>query len=195
MNNEIYTKVEKFVIEMFNKNSEDLSNLNIKHLLRTVYWVKELKNNVDEAFLVAAVSHDIERAFRNVAEYNYIKDSKDGYKSEDHLLFHQNEGASIIAKYLQDLGVEPTFIERVKMLVSKHEVGGSDVQNLLKDADSISFFENNIDFFINKLAVERGVDKVKEKFEWMFERISSDKAKKIAEVWYKEAMDKISNIK
>jgi hypothetical protein len=29
----------------------------------------------------------------------------------------------------------------------------------------------------------------------MFERISSGKAKKIAEVWYKEAMDKISNIK
>jgi len=159
MNNEIYTKVEKFVVKMFKKNNDDLNNLNTKHLLRTVYWLKELKNDVDEAFLVAAISHDIERA------YGYTKDNKDGFKSEDRLLFHQNEGASIIAKYLQDLGVEPTFIERVKMLVSKHEVGGSDVQNLLKDADSISFFENNIDFFINKLAVERGVDKVKEKFE------------------------------
>jgi hypothetical protein len=42
------------------------------------------------------------------------------------------------------------MIERVMMLVSKHEVGGNDDQNLLKDADAISFLENQIDVFLTK---------------------------------------------
>lgn len=77
------------------------------------------------------------------------------------------------------------------MLVSKHEVGGNDDQNLLKDADSISFFENNVDHFVNKKVGETSKEKVKDKFEWMFNRISSEKAKQIARPWYEEAIKKL----
>jgi hypothetical protein len=192
MDNEIYIKVEKFVVEMFGKANDDLG---IKHSLRTAYWLKELKNDADESFLTAAVAHDIERAFRDAKEYNHIKNDKDGYKSESHLLHHQNEGANIISKYLEKIGAESEFIGRVVMLVSNHEIGGNDDQNLLKDADSISFFENNVEHFLTKHVEEKGVEKVKEKFQWMFERIDSEKARQIVEPWYKEAMDKISNIK
>jgi len=77
------------------------------------------------------------------------------------------------------------------MLISKHEEGGNDDQNLLKDADSISFFENNVPLFLTKHVSEVGKEKVKEKFDWMFNRITSEKAKQIARQWYEEAIKKL----
>lgn len=76
-------------------------------------------------------------------------------------------------------GAEDGFINKVKMLVSKHEVGGNKEQNTLKDADSISFFENNVDYFIEKLSIEIGKKEVRDKFDWTFERITLNKAKEI----------------
>ncbi len=184
---QIYDQVEKFVIESFNKAGDTHS---AKHLQRTVYWIKQLKPDADEALLVSAVVHDIERGIRNNQDYSAIKDK--GFKSDEHLSHHQEEGAKIISEFLQSIGAESDFIERVKMLVSKHEVGGNDEQNLLKDADSISFFENNIDHFLTNKVLETGKDKVKEKFIWMYERITSPKAKDIVKDWYTEALNKLN---
>lgn len=33
------------------------------HLLRTGYWLKRLNHRADQASMIAAISHDIERAF------------------------------------------------------------------------------------------------------------------------------------
>ena len=74
------------------------------------------------------------------------------------------------------------------MLVSKHEEGGNDDQNLLKDADSVSFFETNISLFLTKHVQDVGKEKVREKFDWMYKRITSEKAKQIARPWYEEAI-------
>ena len=77
------------------------------------------------------------------------------------------------------------------MLVSKHEIGGNDDQNLLKDADSISFFETNVDYFVSMAVSEIGKEKVKDKFDWTFNRITSDKAKQFAQQLYQEAIKKL----
>ena len=69
--------------------------------------------------------------------------------------------ARIIEEFLRKQGANPEIIDRVKMLVSKHEEGGNADQNLLKDADSISFFENNVPIFLN-LAKKIGREKVKQ---------------------------------
>lgn len=177
MTKNIYKKVEQFIIDTFTKVGDDRG---IKHFLRTVHWVKILKPDADEALLVSAIAHDIERGFRNHQNYSHIKKSDKGFRSDEHLNHHQNEGAKLIGEYLQQISAGKEFIGRVKMLVSKHEVGGNDDQNLLKDADSISFFENNVDHFVNKKVGETSKEKVKDKFEWMFNRISSEKAKQIA---------------
>ena len=73
------------------------------------------------------------------------------------------------------------------MLVSKHEIGGNDDQNLLKDADSISFFENNVEYFVGRTVSETGKEKVKDKFDWMYNRMTSEKAKQFARQLYAEA--------
>ena len=184
----IYKKVEKFVIDTFTKADDDRE---IKHFLKTVYWVKVLKPDADEALLVSAIAHDIERGFRNHQDYSHVNKADKGFRSDEHLIHHQNEGAKIIGEYLQQIGTKKEFVERVKMLISKHEVGGNDDQNFLKDADSVSFFENNVEHFVNKKVSETSKEKVKDKFDWMFNRISSEKAKQIARPWYEEAIKKL----
>jgi len=86
---------------------------------------------------------------------------------------------------------EQNLIDKVKMLVLKHEEGGNDEQNLLKDADSISFFENNVPIFLTEQVAKKGKDKVKEKFNWMFNRITSEKAKQIARFWHENAIKEL----
>ena len=173
MANPIYKQVERYVIDQFTKAGDDEG---IEHFLRTVHWLKELKPDADEALLIAAVAHDIERAFRNHETYDKIKNSEKGFKSEEHLTHHQEESARIIAEYLEQMGADQRMVERVRMLVSKHEVGGNEDQNLLKDADSISFFENNVGYFVGKRVGDTGKRKVKEKFDWMYHRMTCEKS-------------------
>ena len=85
-------------------------------------------------------------------------------------------------------------MKKVKRLVGRHEVGGDDDQNLLKDADSLSFLENNIDYFLDTKIVQVGLESVRKKFEWMYQRITSPKAGKLAEPFYRRAMMKVQRM-
>jgi|SRR3989344_4883407 len=173
---ELFEKARKFVEESFQGNKPQML-----HFDRTVYWLQQLKPDADEAFLIAAVGHDIERATRMGKEGLGRTDK--GFLDKDDLTYHQERGAEIMGDFLEQNQVNTKLIERVKYLISKHEVGGDDDQNLLKDADSLSFVENNADFFISRLD-KLGYEKIKEKFDWMFNRITDQKAKEIAKPFY-----------
>ncbi len=182
---------KNFVKEAFAKTGE-LNTL--AHLERTVHWLKYLRPSADEALRIAAYSHDVERAFRNNKTYNTIKQSDAGFSDPRHLIHHQTQGAEIMASFLKENGAPHELIDRVYLLISKHEVGGNDDQNLLKDADSISYFENQIDSFLPKKIEEVGKEKVRAKFEWMFGRITSESAKKIAQPMFDRAINKLEDI-
>lgn len=77
-------------------------------------------------------------------------------------------------------------------MISKHEVGGDDDQNLVKDADSISFLENNVDVFLSEHVQKSGKEKVRDKFNWMFDRITGEKAKELARPLYEEAIRRLN---
>ena len=81
--------------------------------------------------------------------------------------------------------------KKVRHLISRHEVGGDKEQDLIRDADSISFLENLVDSFIKEKVPDFGFEDVKKKFQWMFDRIGSDKAKQLAEPFYKDAIKKL----
>jgi len=181
---DLYKKVEQFVQESSPKSG--------RHAFRTVFWMKKIYPQADEAMLIAAIAHDIERAFRK-DKLKGIRHSKEGFLDKKHIESHQKKSAEIIGNFLKKQGAEDNLINKVKMLVSKHEIGGSEEQNILKDADSISFFENNVDYFIEKLSVEIGRKEVRDKFDWMFERITSNKAKEIARLWYEDGIRKLEN--
>lgn len=52
----------------------------------------------------------------------------------------------------------------------------------------MSFFETNVDHFVKKYSVEVGKDLVKDKFDWMFDRITSAKAKELVKPLYEGAL-------
>ncbi len=183
----LYQKTEQFVIGAFTEVKKESL---IKHLQRTAYWAKKLNPNADEALLIAAIAHDIERAY----EKNSPEEKKGfDYTNTAILRQHEKKGAKIMENFLKSQNADQQLIKKVKMLISRHEEGGNKEQNLLKDADSLSFFENNIPLFLEK-AKKSSKEKIRKKFDWMFKRITLPKAKKIAQPWYKEAKKALEKI-
>jgi len=179
---ELYKKVEQFVVQSFEKK------VDIEHSKRAVYWIKQLKPDADEALLIAGIGHDIDRAFRKPQALGMPKLQASGFTDKEFLRRHQDNSARIVAEFLEKQEASQEMIGRVKMLVSKHEEGGNDAQDILKDADSVSHFENCVELFLTEAVNEVGKDKVRQKFDWMYNRITSEKAKQIAKPWYEKAI-------
>jgi len=159
-----------------------------QHLKRTAEWVRELRPDADEALLIAALCHDIERAKSHAeGEPNTRLDNITG---DDYLTYHQERSARIMREFLVQVGADPDFTDRVAYLIAKHEVGGDDDQDLLKDADSISFLENNIDLFLEHVVHMIGHDEMLRKFQWMYDRITSKEAEAVARPLFLDAMER-----
>ncbi len=184
MERNLYKKTKNFVIDSFTKVSNERG---IKHFLRTVYWIKKLKPDADEAMLIAAVAHDIERAYRDREKIKAVFKAR-GLADFNFLEYHQKKGVQITEDFLREQKADEELIERVKTLIREHESGGNEDQNILRDADSVSFFENNAIHLIDDRAEEYGKAHVREKLEWMFNRITSRKAKEISKPLYEKAM-------
>lgn len=181
-----YPEANAFVRTSFAKSSKFSDEL--QHFWRTVYWLKKLYPKVDEAMLIAAVSHDIERAFRTTRPKGFVENAT-GFVHRPTVLRHCRIGAGIIGDYLKKIGAPTELIRKVTMMVSGHEFGGNKWQNLLKDADSISYFENQYKRFIRKWAPAVDESKIRRKFDWMYQRITSHKAKVYAKPMYNKAID------
>jgi hypothetical protein len=149
------------------------------HFAQTVFWYEKLYPQASEAHQIAAYAHDIERAFRN--EQQQVVEN---YLDPEFLRNHQEKGAEIITVFLKKENAPDELISKVAHLISKHEVGGDEEQNTLMNADSISFFETNAELFVNKKAPIEGYSSIKEKLDWMFNRISTDQAKEFAQANY-----------
>lgn len=181
----LYEKVEQFVIQAFTRagNPKD-----IVHSQRTVSWLERLAPDADETLRIAAVAHDIERAFRDPGLYRIIENSPKGFRDPAFLKVHSEKGAEIIGDFLAEEKASPKTVECVKRLVAGHEFEGSNEQNLIKDADSLSNFETHARTFIDLRAETFGKEKVRAKFDWMFNRITSPEARKMALPMYREAI-------
>lgn len=185
MKRDLYRKVNQFIINGYARMGREAG----RHCSRTAHWIKQLRPDADDALIIAGLAHDIERALKG--REKRIKQIKNkGFLDKKMLKEHQERSAEVIGEILKKEELDGRFIKRVKMLVSKHEEGGNEDQNLLKDADSLSFFENNIDRIV-ELIPEMGKEKVRRKIEWMYNRITSREAKKIAKPYYQKAIKKL----
>jgi len=101
---------------------------------------------------------------------------------------HQEEGAKIISEFLRDNEYDEDGIQRVYKMVNHHEEGGDEESDLIKDADSLSYFETNAMKHAQEMPKKLGERKVRRKIEWMYSRITSDKAKEIAKQSYEAAL-------
>lgn len=178
--------VKEFVDKSFNNDS--------KHFERTLYWVIQLYPDADIALKIAAYSHDIQRAFRSESVLDNVKSSSQGFSDENMLKIHQEEGGVIMYDLLIKNQVSVEIASKVRNLIGIHEAGGNQEADILKDADSISYFECNAEHFITKFAFTMGKEKVKDKLDWMYKRISLEEAKTIAKPFYEKALKDLNEI-
>ncbi len=150
------------------------------HFERTVHWMRLFYPQGSEAHDIAAYAHDIERALRDTT---YTP--PDDYLDATFLQHHQERGAELMAAFLHQHNAPDEVIATVTHLIQKHEVGGDEVQNALMDADSVSFFETNAEIFVTHKAPIEGFERVKQKLDWMYDRIHTDEHKLLAEANYR----------
>ena len=159
-----------------------------KHLIRTGFWLKRIYSKADETMMIAAIAHDFERAFP--LRDNETKIENNG--SKEYLLWHGKRSAEFLGEFLRENNASEELISKVKELVIYHELGGDEEKDAIMNADSISFLENKTDEFLKSIPQRHTKKEIKRKFDFMFNRISSEKAKKLAKPFYDKAMGKLN---
>jgi hypothetical protein len=112
-----------------------------RHLLRTEAWLLAIDDGAGEGLRLAAVLHDIERAF---PDPDAPWDSARDWDSPDYNRWHQDRCAEIAAGWLRDQGAPAELVADVDALVRVHEDGGWVEADLLQAADSLSFLETMV---------------------------------------------------
>ncbi len=154
--------LEKIKYEILRILSNSDLDLEAEHAENTLEWVLKINPRASLALQIAALGHDIERS------------RQDRYRSEDfadhseYKRLHSEKGAEMLGELLREFKLEEDVIKEIQELVRLHEVGGSEVADVLRDADSISFFDNNLDFYIGY----KGLEGAKKQVEYKFSRCS-----------------------
>lgn len=175
--NSLYEQSEQFLIDAFTKAERPTD---IIHGQRTAHWIAQLKPGADEALLLAGLLHDIERAI-NGDWKNHATDSPEMLQK------HSDLSAEEAAKFLRGMGADEPLIERVKHLISRHEVGGDADQDVLCDADCLAFFEEKAMRNAKLLKQEGRQAEMRKRLDYVFGRIISIQGQQIARPFYEEA--------
>lgn len=166
-----------------------------QHLLQTESWLLHLEPGASEALLLAALTHDMERAFPGPDSLSL--DPKQGVDNPFYNIAHSERSARIVSAYLREQGASEERIEQIARLIRAHEYGGNDEENLVQAADSLSFLEVNVDVFLGWMDAgdeKWNADAVRAKFTWMYERIQIPQAIELARPMYQEAMRKLESL-
>ncbi len=165
------------------------------HLLVAEAWLLCLKPDASEEMLIATLTHDMERAFPG--EDSPKADPRNGVDDPAYNVAHSERSARIVSAYLREQGVAHENIEVIAQFIRQHEYGGTADENMLQAADSLSFLEVNVDPFLHRIGAEQkpwSAQAVREKFNWMYERIQVPRAKEWAHPLYVEAINKLAAI-
>ncbi len=135
------------------------------HSKNTLAWLLRLKPDADEALQIAALGHDIERAIgqRKVRRANF-KDF-DEFKAA-----HAKNSEAILKEIMGECSLPAEISDDICRLVRRHEVGGDQRSDLLKDADAISYFDVNLPFYFER----EGYAETFRRTIWGYRRLSTD---------------------
>ncbi len=134
------------------------------HSRNTLAWLLKLKPDADNALQIAALGHDIERALteRKILRTDFA--NYDKFK-----VAHARNSAEILKEIMLECGVQDHIIKEVYHLVCSHETGGGQRADLIRDADSISFFEVNLPLYFKRNTFEE----TKRRCIWGYKRLSA----------------------
>lgn len=132
------------------------------HAENTRLWVLRLEPDADVTLRLAALAHDIERARPDrLSRHDF--DNYDDFKAR-----HAELGAAIADTVLAQCKVDMDVRRTVRHLISRHEHGGDPKSDLLKDADSLSFFDHNLPMYYQR----EGWAETLERARWGYQRLS-----------------------
>ena len=146
------------------------------HAENTLDWVLKLDTGADQALQIAALAHDIDRA-------GAWKTRRSDY--DDYNVFkaaHAHSGAVILKRVLIDCSVPEAVVNEACRLVRLHEVGGDYRSDLLRDADSASFFEVNMPMYYER----EGRKETMRRCIWGFQRLSEQMKSIVKIMTYKD---------
>jgi hypothetical protein len=162
-------EIEEKILEILKQNPEEY-----KHAQDTLKWLLVIKPNANKVLRISALGHDIERAI------NPWKNITENIHSDEFRKKHANRSANILKDLLEKTDFNKEYIKRIQEIVLKHEWGGDNEQNLLRDADSLSNLEWCDDFFGIKDSEE-----LKQVAKRMSNRISKENKKLIGSIQFK----------
>lgn len=171
------------IMDRFNRLKEKIGKItnrsevktDYQHSLSTREWVLKFSPDASEELQIAALAHDIDRAVPP-----RIK-QREGESYANYKQRHAGRSARIIADLMRKHGYEKESIEKVFHFVENHEIGGDTETSILTDADSISYFADNIEYYFKT----RGVERTKSKIKFMFERVSDRAKREISKLRFK----------
>jgi len=147
----------------------------LRHAKNTLKWVLKLDQEADQAMRIAALAHDIDRAVEarkvrreDFNDYNVFKAA------------HARNGAAILRTILKRCDVAKSVVQEACRLVTLHEIGGDPRSDLLKDADSISFFDVNMPLYYGR----EGREETIRRCIWGYRRISERMKKVVKTITY-----------
>lgn len=155
-------------ILLLSPNSED-----VFHSINTLEWLLKLDPDADTALRTAAQGHDIERGLEDRMIQSMNFDTYDEFKQA-----HALNCAEILVEIMEDFGVEQKIIDDVAHLVANHETGGNERENLLKDADTLSFFHVCLPLYFDR----KGTEMTKKRCVWGFKKLSDHLKKNVLEI-------------
>jgi hypothetical protein len=149
------------------------------HAQNTLDWLMLLWPDSGPALQAAALGHDIERAYPyqrvNKSDYN----NYDAYKKA-----HAENSAQLLAALLIESKCPGVFVDQVIRLVERHEAGGDEMSDRLNQADSLSFFDNNLPYFYAR----RGYEETLARVQWGIKRLSPKLLPLVSAIRYEDDM-------
>ena len=150
-----------------------------RHALNVLAWVRRFKPDADIALQIAALAHDIERALPDKKVHRSEFQDYDEFKQS-----HAKNSARIVRELLTKYEIDQQIVERICYLIRNHEFGTKDDEDLivLKDADSLSFFEVNLPHYYKR----EGKEETYRRMYWGFLRLSEKAKSFLRNINYKE---------
>ena len=161
------------------------------HLLKTLEWLDRIAPDAGEAMRLAALTHDMERAFPGPDQP--VQDVVKGFNDHEYNVAHSARSAHIVGAWLREQGADEPLTREVERLIGVHEEGGWPEANLVQAADSLSFLETNVDLFLNMIrSGKRTPAEVLAKFDFTYERIQVARARELALPLYQQAKARLA---
>ena len=163
-----------------------------EHLLKAEEWLRRINPEASEALLLATLTHDMERAFPGPDSPRI--DPARGPDDPIYNQAHSERSVRVVSDFLREQQASEALIADVACLIRAHEIGGWPEANWVQAADSLSFLEANIDFFLSRIGVPESdwtLTYVLAKFDWMYSRIQIAEARALAVPLHEAAMQKL----